>query len=88
MPCIILVFQRNSCGAVLGIVGFVGIGVELIHILLRVDGDRVGVAVLGVAFNTIRDVGVLNQRVGLALVTVGGLVQLTVISPISVLRLS
>ena len=71
-PCIILVFQRNSRGGILGRVDCTGICVELIYVLLRLDGDRVGVAVLGVAFNTIRGVGVLNQRVGLALVAVGG----------------
>ena len=71
-PCIILVFQRNSRGGILGRVDCAGIEVELLHILLRVDGDRAGVAVLGVAFNTIRGVGVLNQRVGLDLVAVGG----------------
>ena len=73
-PCIILVFQRNSRGGILGRVDCTGICVELIYVLLRLDGDRVGVAVLGVAFNTIRGVGVLNQRVALALGRVGRLV--------------
>ena len=73
-PCIILVFQRNSRGAVLGIVGFVGIGIELFHILLSVNGDRVSVAALSITLNLTGGVGAGNQRVALALGSVGRLV--------------
>ena len=72
-PAVIRVFQRNSCAGVFGIVSCAGIGVELLHVLLRVDGDRVGVAVLGVACNLIGGVGAGNQSVALGLKLVGSL---------------
>ena len=72
-PCIILVFQRNSRGVILGRVDCAGIGVELLHILLRVDGDRAGVrtsAALNVTNGKravqqgICPIGVVNAGVG------------------------
>ena len=72
-PAIIRVFQGNGRVDALGIMDSAGIGVELLHILLRVDGDRVGVAVLGVACNLIGGVGAGNQSVALGLKLVGSL---------------
>ena len=72
-PAIIRVFQGNGRVDALGIMDSAGIGVELLHILLRVDGDRAGVAVLGVACNLIGGVGAGNQSVALGLKLVGSL---------------
>ena len=52
--------------------GSAGIGVELLHILLRVDGDSVGVAVLGVTCNLTGGVGAGDQSVALALGVMSG----------------
>ena len=52
--------------------GSAGIGVELLHILLRVDGDSVGVAVLGATFHFAGVVGVSDQRVALAIEDMSG----------------
>ena len=72
-PAIIRVFQGNGRVDALGIMGSAGIGVELLHILLRVDGDSVGVAVFGVACNLTGGVGAGNQSVALGLKLVGSL---------------
>ena len=74
IPCIILVFQRNSRGVFLGRVDCAGIGIELFHILLSVNGDRVSVAALSITLNLTGGVGAGNQRVALALGRVGRLV--------------
>ena len=66
-PAIIRVFQGNGRVDALGIMGSAGIGVELLHILLRVDGDSVGVAVLGVTCNLTGGVGAGDQSVALTL---------------------
>ena len=66
-PAIIRVFQGNGRVDALGIMGSAGIGVELLHILLRVDGDRAGVAVLGVTCNLTGGVGAGDQSVALTL---------------------
>ena len=71
-PAIIRVFQGNGRVDALGIMGSAGIGVELLHILLRVDGDRAGVAVLGVAFHFAGVVGASDQHVALAIGDMSG----------------